>query len=144
MINKTLFGILIFLWALGQVSAQSIFGKWKTVDDETGTTKSIVEIYEDNGKVFGKVRQLLEKGREDAVCIKCEGDLKDQPIVGMNVVLGLKKKGEDYEGGKLLDPEKGKFYKGKIWLDPKDPNKLMVRGYVAFLYRTQTWLRVTD
>ncbi|MGD1947650.1 MAG: DUF2147 domain-containing protein [Croceivirga sp.] len=125
-------------------NAQDIFGEWKTIDDETGTTKSIVEIYESKGKVYGKVKKLLEKGREDAVCIKCEGDLKDKPVVGMTVVLGLKKDGDKYEGGKLFDPEKGKYYKGKIWLNPEDPNKLMVRGYIAFLYRTQTWLRVTD
>ncbi|MEM1260052.1 MAG: DUF2147 domain-containing protein [Bacteroidota bacterium] len=142
--NRIIFGIVFFLLAGGQLTAQSIFGKWKTVDDETGETKSIVDIYENKGKVYGKVKQLLEKGRENALCAKCEGDLKDQPIVGMNVVLGLKKKGDEYEGGKLFDPEKGKFYRGKIWLNPENPDKLMVRGYVAFLYRTQTWLRVTD
>ena len=142
--NKIIFGSLLFFVAIGPLTAQSIFGKWKTVDDETGETKSIVEIYNNNGKVFGKVKQLLEKGRENAICIKCEGDLKDQPVVGMNVVLGLKKNGDEYSGGKLFDPEKGKYYKGKIWLNPDNPNKLMVRGYIAFLYRTQTWLRVTD
>lgn len=142
--NKKILAFLTGLLIAGTLSAQSVFGKWKTVDDETGKTKSIVEIYENKGKIFGKVKQLLEKGREDAVCIKCEGALKDKPVVGMNVVLGLKKDGDEYSNGKLFDPEKGKFYKGKIWLNPKDPNKLMVRGYIAFLYRTQTWLRVTD
>lgn len=142
--RRTAFLISFLIVGLYLGNAQSIFGTWRTVDDETGETKSIVEIYQNNGKVFGKVKQLLEKGREDAVCIKCEGDLKDQPIVGMNVVLGLKRKGDEYDGGKLFDPEKGKFYKGKIWLDPENPNRLMVRGYIAFLYRTQTWLRVTD
>lgn len=142
--NKIIFGIGIFLMASCQVMAQSIFGDWKTIDDETGATKSIVEIYEKNGKVYGKVKKLLEEGREDAVCINCEGELKNKPVVGMNVVQGLKKDGDEYSGGKLFDPEKGKSYKGKIWLDPDDSNKLMVRGYIAFLYRTQTWLRVTD
>jgi len=142
--KKIAFLISFLVLGLYVGKAQSIFGKWKTVDDETGNVKSIVEIYRKNGKVFGKVKQVLEKGREDAVCIKCEGELKDQPIVGMNVVLGLEKEGDEYEGGKLLDPEKGKFYRGKIWLNPENPNKLMVRGYIAFLYRTQTWLRVTD
>ena len=142
--KKIIFVGVIFLMAIGQLTAQTVLGKWKTIDDETGTTKSIVEIYEKNGKVYGKVRQLLEKGREDAVCIKCEGELKDKPVVGMNVVRGLKKKGKEYSGGELFDPEKGKAYRGKIWLDPDNPNKLKVRGYIAFLYRTQTWLRVTD
>lgn len=142
--KRTAFLISFLMLGLYLGNAQSIFGKWKTIDDETGKTKSIVEIYQSNGKVYGKVKQLLEKGRENAVCIKCEGELKDQPIVGMNVVLGLEKNGDEYEGGKLFDPEKGKYYKGKIWLNPENPDQLMVRGYISFLYRTQTWLRITD
>jgi len=37
-----------------------------------------------------------------------------------------------------MDPETGKVYDCKIWLEN---GQLKVRGYVAFFYRTQTWLR---
>ena len=125
------------------VFGQSVFGKWKTVDDKTGITKAIVDVYEEQGLLNAKIVQVLEKGREDAVCINCKGELKDQPVQGMQIIKHFKKNGSNqYKGTDLLDPESGTTYRGKLWLDSKDPNKLKVRGYIAFLYRTQTWHRV--
>lgn len=121
---------------------QTVFGKWKTIDDKTGITKAIVEVYESKGTLNARIIKVLEKGREDAVCIKCKGDLKDKPVRGMHIMRGFKKNGNgEYRGDSLLDPENGTTYRGRVWLDD-DKNKLKVRGYVAFLYRTQTWHRV--
>lgn len=122
--------------------AQSVVGKWKTIDDETGEAKSIVEIYEQNGKIYGKVLDILNPAKRDRLCEKCDGDRKDKPVLGMVIMKGLENDDDEYEGGKILDPEKGKEYKCKIWLDSEDKNKLYVRGYVAFFYRTQNWYRV--
>jgi uncharacterized protein (DUF2147 family) len=41
----------------------------------------------------------------------------------------------------ILDPDNGKYYNCKMWVDKEDPDRLIVRGYIAFLYRTQTWYR---
>ena len=125
--------------------SQSVFGKWRTVDDISGVTKGIVEVYEKNGLLQAKIVKILEKGRENAVCIKCKGDLKDKPVLGMHVMQNFKpnNKGE-YKGSTLLEPESGTTFRGKVWLDPEDSNKLMVRGYLAFFYRTQTWHRLTE
>lgn len=121
---------------------QSVFGKWKTIDDRTGNPKGIIEIYEKDGMMYGKILKILEKGKEDAVCIKCEGDLKNKPVVGMTIIKGGEKNDDDEWKGKFLfDPEQAMTFRFKIWLDPDDPNELKVRGYLAFLYRTQTWLR---
>lgn len=133
---------LCFLLGTLSVTAQDIFGKWKTIDDETGKEKSIVEIYEKGGKVYGKVVEILNKEKLDARCEKCKGDKKDQPILGMVIIDGLKKDGSEYSGGDILDPNKGKEYRCKIWVDEDNPDKLNVRGYVTFLYRTQNWYRV--
>lgn len=122
--------------------SQSVFGKWKTIDDETGKEKSIVEIYEKDGKVFGKVVELLNKDRQDAVCDKCDGAKKDAPVLGMVIIENLEKDDDEYAGGTILDPEKGKEYKCKIWVDEDNTNILNVRGYIAFLFRTQTWHKV--
>lgn len=122
--------------------AQSIVGKWKTIDDKTGEAKSIVKIYEENGKIYGKVLEILNPDKRDGVCEKCKGDRKNEPVLGMVIINGLEKDDDEYAGGKILDPEKGKEYKCKLWLDSTDQNKLYVRGYVAFLYRTQNWYRV--
>ncbi|UJH67649.1 DUF2147 domain-containing protein [Allomuricauda sp. SCSIO 65647] len=134
--------IALLLLTCHGMHAQDVFGKWKTIDDASGKAKAIVEVYKKGGKIYGVIRKVLEKGEEDAVCKKCNGDLKNKPIVGINVVRGLVKNGDTYEDGKLLDPENGKEFRGKIWLNPDNPDELMVRGYVAFFYRTQIWHRV--
>lgn len=136
-----LLGILILV--SHGVNSQSILGEWKTIDDISGNPKSILEVFEKGGRIYGKVQRILEKGRENAKCIKCEGDLKNKPVVGMLIIDGLKNESKnEYSGGEILDPENGRKYRCKIWLDPKNPNELKVRGYIAFFYRTQTWLRV--
>lgn len=121
----------------------SIVGKWKTIDDKTGEPKSIVEIYEKDGKYFGQVKELFikEGDNPDPVCDKCpDGDpRKDQPTRGMVIVQNLEKKGSEYSGGTILDPKEGKIYNCKLWVEN---GSLMVRGYIAFFFRTQTWHRV--
>lgn len=122
--------------------AQTVVGRWKTVDDETGKAKSIIEIYEKSGKIYGKVVEILEAEHRNKVCSKCSGDDKNKPILGMTVVKGLSKHGNEYKSGKILDPKNGKLYKAIIALEGKD--KLKVRGYVgvSLLGRTQYWYRV--
>lgn len=136
--------ILLFLFVGFSVQAQSAVGIWKTIDDETGAEKSHVEIYEkENGTLEGKVIKILTEGREDAVCDKCKGDLKNTPIQGLVILRGLKSNGERaWKDGKILDPENGKEYKSKMEL--KDENTLEVRGFIgiSLIGRTQTWYRV--
>ena len=141
--HKTLF--VLFLLITKVAWSQSVFGKWKTIDDQTGIEKAIVNVYERDGMLQAKIEKVLEKGKEDAVCIKCEGELKDKPIVGMKIISNFKKNDDgEYKGNQLFDPEYAKTYRGKVWLDPSNANKLKVRGYIAFLYRTQTWHRVKE
>lgn len=143
---KNLFSTICALLIIGTLSAQGIFGKWKTIDDETGKEKSIVEIYEVNNHVYAKIIILLDKDKQDAICDNCEDDdpRKNQPVKGMVIIDGLKKDGNEYSGATILDPKKGKVYKCKIWLDEEDPNKLNVRGYISFFFRTQNWFRATE
>ncbi|WP_372744592.1 DUF2147 domain-containing protein [Lutibacter sp.] len=134
------FSILFMLSA----NSQSIFGKWKTIDDETGKEKSIVEIYNVNGKAYAKVLQVLEKGKEDKVCDLCTGANKNKPVKGMVIINGLSKDGDEWNDAKILDPKNGKEYKCYIALETN--NKLKVRGYIGFalIGRTQYWTRVTE
>ncbi len=124
-----------------QMNAQSVLGKWKTIDDKTGKPKSIVEIYEKNGKIFGKVAEILNPAKRNGICDKCEKENKDKPVLGLVVITDLKKDDDEYNGGKILDPETGNLYKCIIKLDGKD--KLVVRGYMGFalIGRSQTWVR---
>ncbi|MDT0607225.1 DUF2147 domain-containing protein [Croceitalea rosinachiae] len=138
------FSIVLFLISYS-VSSQKIVGKWKTVDDRNGNPKAIVELYKENGLLNGRVLKIVEKGKENALCIKCKGDLKDKPVEGMKIIFGFEDNGEGvFKGKKLFDPEQAMTFRGRIWIDPDNSDQLKVRGYLAFLYRTQTWLRVVD
>jgi uncharacterized protein (DUF2147 family) len=119
-------------------------GVWKTIDDETGKPKSLVRITENNGQLTGKIEKLFREPTEEQnpTCVKCEGANKDQPILGMTILTGLKKDGDTYDGGQVLDPKNGKTYKAKVTV--KDGGKkLDMRGYIGtpLLGRTQTWVR---
>lgn len=130
----------LFIFHLSS-QAQDIFGKWKTISDETGKAESIIKIYKSkNGKVYGKALEILDKNKGDnPLCTKCKDERKDKPIKGMLIIKGLKQNGKYWQGGKILDPGTGKEYSCKIWL--KD-GKLKVRGYWGLFYRTQTWHQV--
>ena len=136
--------ISVFFLICNTVHAQSVIGKWKTIDDETGEAKSIVEIYEKSGKIYGKVVDILRADHKKDVCTKCEGAEKNKPILGMVIISGLKKDGSEYSGGTILDPTNGKKYKCYIALDSAD--KLKLRGYVgiSIMGRTQYWTRVKN
>lgn len=151
--KKVFVGVVIFMFAvlLFSVSVKAeitITGTWKTVSDEgvdKGKVKSHVEIFEKNGAYFAKAIKLLLKP-QDTLCEKCEGDLKNKPVVGMIFLQDMKKSGkldeelgDEYAGGMIMDPDNGKTYKCKLWLKG---DVLTVRGYIGFFYRTQQWFRV--
>lgn len=140
--KKTLVTFALIICAVLTASAQDVVGKWKTIDDETGEAKSIVEIYKQDGKVYGKVVEIIDPAKRDATCKDCPDDAKGKPILGLVILKGLEKDGNEYSGGTILDPNNGKVYKCLIALE--DANKLKVRGYVGFslLGRSQYWERV--
>ncbi len=141
---KKLIILLIFVSVQFSLSAQSdIFGKWKTIDDETGKAKSIVEIYEKDGKAYGKIVKLFrgQDEEQDPICDLCPGERKNKKIIGLEIIKGLEydKGDSEWEDGTILDPKSGKIYDCLIF---KEGEELKVRGYIAFFYRTQTWKKV--
>ena len=134
-------GLAVALGTNMSVAADSLVGKWNTVDDKSGKAKSEVQLYEEGGKLFGKIVGLTEpnddKGKPKT-CTKCTGGDKDKPIVGLVIVKDLSLSGDRYKGGTILDPEDGKIYKAEVWVED---GKLKVRGYVGPIYKTQTWLK---
>jgi len=141
--KKSIFFCLIVFFTISHFAqSQTVLGKWKTIDDETGQAKSIVEVYEKSGKVYGKIVEILNPEKRNAVCTKCSGKDKNAPILGLMIIKDLVKDGNEYNGGKILDPLKGEEYKCFITLDGKD--KLKVRGFIGLSVfgRTQYWYRV--
>lgn len=134
--------LIVMLLSINLVSSQSIFGKWKTIDDRTGNPKAIINIYEKDGLMYGFVEKIVEPGKENSLCVKCDGELKDKPVVGMTIIDGLKENEDgEWKGKTLFDPEQAMTFRCKIWLNPDNADELKVRGYLAFIYRTQTWVR---
>lgn len=130
--------LLTFVLSLfGVLSFAQIEGKWKTIDDETKQAKSIVEIYKKGDQYYGKISQLLIKPANPN-CVDCKDDRKNKPILGMEIIRGLKKDGNEFTGGTITDPKSGKTYKCTI---TRSGDQLNVRGYVglSLLGRTQTW-----
>lgn len=122
-------------------NAQDIFGKWKTIDGQNSEAKSIVEIYERDGEVFGRIIDILNPENKEALCAKCEGEDYNKPVLGFELIKNLSKDGKYYKNGTIFDPEHGKKFKCRLMLT-EDPDVLQVRGYVAFLYSTQYWQRL--
>lgn len=118
-------------------------GTWKTIDDKTGKPKSIVKITDEGGELKATVVEVLQSDEgPHPICKNCDGERKDKPIEGMNIMWGVHKDGDEWGGGKILDPTSGKVYKVK--LQPSaDGTKLTVHGYIGFslLGRDQEWQR---
>lgn len=127
--KKILFLAMMFMPFMAFAS-DGVEGYWTTIDDETNTAKSVVQVYEYQGKIYGRVVELFQN--KEAVA-----KLPDEPkIKGLDVIWDMEKKKDKYTGGKILDPKTGKVYACDLW---RDGDKLIVRGKIAFLGRNQTW-----
>ena len=137
---------ILFFFILATLSTQAqisqIVGDWKTVDDKTGEKRSIVTIYKgSDGLYYGKVSKLLMYQELHPTCEACQGEDKNAPVEGLVIIRGMKAEDGQLVGGKVLDPESGKFYYGKIYL--KGGN-LVLRGSLdkrGFLGRNQIWVK---
>lgn len=119
-------------------------GLWKTIDDSSGKPAALVRISENQGELTGRIEKLFRAADEDQnpKCVACTDARKNQPIIGMTIVSGLKKDGDHYAGGEILDPKDGKVYKSKLTVQDGG-KKVDVRGYIGvpMFGRSQTWLR---
>ncbi len=139
--RTTFFAALLLLSMSASAQISNILGDWKTVDDKTGEQRSVVTIYKgSDGLFYGKISKMLMYG-SDLRCEACKDEDHNAPIEGLVIIRGMKAEDGQLVGGKVLDPESGKFYYGKIYL--KD-GKLVLRGSLdkrGFLGRNQTWIR---
>ncbi len=136
--------LFFFTAQLSLAATDTPAGLWQTIDDASGKPRSLVRINENDGEYSATIEKgLLETDTGDAVCSKCTDERKDQLIIGMTIAKGLKKNGNKYDGGNILDPENGKVYKCKMTLNDAG-DELEVRGYIGFslLGRSQIWKRV--
>lgn len=133
----------ILITALGLLFSQLAFtqeallGKWLTQNKD-----GVVEIYEKDDKYFGRIVELIPATLEDGSQIidqhNPDKSKRNRPVKGIDIIIGFEWNGEELENGKVYDPNDGKFYKGKIWIDE---GELKMRGYLGLFYRTETWTK---
>lgn len=127
-----------------QAQTPTPVGSWRTIDDATGEAKSIVRIVETAGELRGTVTTVFAPPAptDNPLCEKCPGDRRNTPVVGMEILWGLRRQGDEYTGGRVLDPENGNTYRCTLRVIDGG-RKLELRGYVGMRLfgRTQTWVR---
>lgn len=134
--KKTIFALAACFYAVAAHAAEDITGLWTTIDDETNEPKSVVQIYEYQGKVYGRVAKLFRNQDKTAV-----GIVGNPKIAGLDILWNLQDDGKKFNGGKILDPAKGKIYSSEAWLED---GKLIVRGKIGPFGRNQIWIRNDD
>jgi uncharacterized protein (DUF2147 family) len=133
----------IYLLIMSNVAmSQGVLGKWKTVDNETGEVKAIVDIYEKSGEVYGKIIEIFDPSKKYLPCIYCKGEDYNKPILNLDIIKKMKKDGDVFKGGTITDPQNGKTYACRLRL--QDKNTLEVRGYLFFFFATQYWIRIKE
>lgn len=141
--KPALLSLLMFILHQSIYAQTEITGKWTSFDDETLEAKSVVDIFEKEGKYHGKIVKLFRKSGEDPdpVCSECdqEDPRFNKKVIGMEILKDMVRDGSEFSEGTILDPKNGKIYNCKIWIENND---LKLRGYWGPFYRTQTWKRV--
>lgn len=137
--SSRILGLIALLAFALPAMAQSPVGVWRTIDDDDGEPKSEVEIYEQGGKLFGRVLRLLPEGQ---LCEDCADQYEGSNMQGVVFLRDMEPDGDEWSGGNITDPKNGRTYRCKMKLD--GPNRLEVRGFlgISLLGRTQVWERV--
>ena len=132
---------LVLIIISSSINGQNIFGKWHSTNEDSGEIDSVIEVYKKDGKAYEKIIDVKDPTRRNAICTQCLDDNKNKPILGLNILTGLKKEGKEWSGGTILDPRNGKIY--KCYLQLSNPNTLKIRGYIgiSLFGKTAYWKR---
>ena len=132
---------LVLIIISSSINGQNIFGKLHSTNEDSGEIDSVIEVYKKYGKAYAKIIDIKDPTRRNAICTQCLDDNKNKPILGLNILTGLKKEGKEWSGGTILDPRNGKIY--KCYLQLSNPNTLKIRGYIgiSLFGKTAYWKR---
>ena len=141
---------ILVLWALIS-HGQSITGMWKKYSKKTGDAVSLIDLYLEDGKLYGKISDMLAPKKDNSeTCKSCpesgKFSNKGKTFRGLHIIKGLQKEDEGIWEGEngILDPLSGRIYDCKMWIDEDNPNLLKVRGYIGFIFKTITLYRAQD
>lgn len=125
---------------LAQTKPDDITGVWLTAGNEPAK----IQIYKQGETYFGKIMWLknpVENGKPRVDENNPDKNKRSQPVMGLVILKNFKFDEDEWEGGKIYDPESGKTYSCTITLQNK--NTLKVRGYIgiSLIGRTEYWKR---
>lgn len=137
--------LIPLLWAgIASAAPPTPEGTWRVIGDKSGVAEALVHISEHNGIYGGKIVKVFPRPGIDpaALCERCPGERKNRPVQGLTILTDMRRDGDEFSGGEILDPDSGELYRCSMKLS-RDGQRLLLRGYVLIplLGRTQTWLR---
>lgn len=138
------FGVFLANCSIAKTEPTPI-GYWRAYDDH-GNARSIVQLSVINNTLQGKIVKIIAPKPGDKLnpyCSNCSDQFRNQPLKNLTFVWGLKKKGDRWEGGHILDTDTGHVYRCQISIS-SDNKTLHVLGYVAapLFGKTINWERV--
>ena len=117
-------------WVL-QLQSQSVEGKWITYDIfDSSVEEAVVEIRVDEGILRIRIDSIIPEEHRKDTCQRCTGELKDRPILGMEILSGARLEDGVWKGAKILNAKNGHWYGCHIW--PTSGNQLKVRGFIGY------------
>ena len=128
--------LLFVSTAVAQTAADSPFGFWLKRDKKTGEPKAIIEVYKQENRLYARVDSLVGQPRDSSICTDCKGALQDTLLIGLPIIQACELDDGIWTNGKILRVSNGKMYDAEVWIED---DKLAVRGYLGFLYKTQYW-----
>jgi len=124
------------------VSAQSfatdpynVFGLFLTEE-----RNSVIEISECNESVCGNVVWLNPETLDDGVTPEEAKSKSGEKVLGLTMLQGFEKAGDDWREGTIYDPGKDKTYSSRLERLPN--GTLQVGGCISFFCQTQIWTSV--
>ena len=125
---------LVFSSMIASAQIDKILGEWYTVDDETGETKALVNLYKgDNGLYYGQIIKVFKNGEENP-----NSDRK-----GLVIVKDMEEEDGILKNGTIYEPESKNTYYAKISYNSED-NTITLRGSLdkrGWIGRSQTWIK---
>ncbi len=158
---KKLITIIAALLLIGGLcfAADPTEGYWISVDEKTNQPTAGWQIWEEGGKLYGKILSIAGKP-QDEIASGGKGkkydnfmggaDVGTLPSVGTTWIWDLSKEGAGkWSNGYIIDPNDGKRYKCRITFRKADGKKfkadtLEMRGEVGPFGRSQFWNAATE
>lgn len=143
--SSLLFTSALLIASTASLAQTTAVGLWQSFDNNTCAPRAEIRITEKDGVLTGRIeRNLLPQTASTVqVCDKCTDDRKGTPLIGMELVRGVKATDEAgvWEGGQILDPDEGKTYRLRLQLQDGG-KKMQVRGFIGPFFKNRTWIRV--